>query len=103
MAEKRCERTDLIVSQCAHCTGARSVVEQAADQLAARQRWAIEHLSAARAAGWAVARYEGNCRVCSRPFEAGALIHYHANPRGWVGLCCAPDDFDGSAATSPPE
>lgn len=81
ISEQRCDLTELLVSQCAHCQGARSVEEQAAD----------ESRAIAHRPGWIEAQYPGECYRCGEPIAVGDLIHRSDSHRsvGWIGSCCA--------------
>jgi hypothetical protein len=77
VGSERCELTELLVDQCAHCVGTggieRELLEQRARLLASPR--------------WVPARYPGDCDVCGDRFEAGAAIRKSGH--GWRAECCA--------------
>ncbi|PWK81652.1 hypothetical protein C8D88_11663 [Lentzea atacamensis] len=74
---ERCDRTDLLVEQCAHCRNLVSPEEEAA-----RQR------SALVASGkWLRAVHKGKCARCGEWFGEGSAIT--RRPSGWISDCCA--------------
>jgi hypothetical protein len=80
-AEKRCDKTDLIETQCAHC---RHDVDTH-DQLL------IERAALIGTGHWYPSKYPGICANCGEYFEANAAIR--GDPRGWVAECCADCDY----------
>lgn len=81
-ATDRCEKTDLLVTDCAHCRGSLSIE----DQIRA------EHVEIAARPGWHTAIYPGACSVCRDPFAPGTPITRDADG-GWMAACCASDDL----------
>lgn len=80
---QRCERTELLVDQCAHCKGQQSIEEQAsAEALEARARLIVT-------GQWFPAKYAGKCGRCGEPFPEGAAIRSDNNHPLWVAECCA--------------
>lgn len=79
---ERCERTELLVDDCAHCRGHKSIEEQVADERI--------QLGEARTR-WFNAIYPGKCAGCGTPFDEGNLIHGVPGHAGWVAECCAED------------
>ncbi|MFE9684139.1 hypothetical protein [Streptomyces sp. NPDC006285] len=78
MKTARCEVTELLVGECAHCRGNTTTPdEEAAAELAA-------------AAPWFHAVHPGVCAACGEPFAPGALIRMEI-PRGWRADCCRED------------
>lgn len=80
LIEERCERTELLVDQCAcpeHRGGAVPDEQQA--QLRARLL-AKPH--------WFAARYAGTCDCCGERFLVGTAIRMDLQ-RGWRAECCA--------------
>ena len=55
----RCEKTDLLVESCGHCTGAEARAKEEASAGLGR---------------WFTAQYEGVCTGCGERFEPGAQI-----------------------------
>jgi hypothetical protein len=83
-AAARCEHTDLLVDECAHCTG-RDGGEEAERR---RTRMLLTR------PGVIAARFAGFCSGCHESFRSGDPI---ASPRGltppeWRGPCCIGDD-----------
>lgn len=72
----RCELTELLVDQCAHCLKTPSIE----DEIKA-------HREALIARGWFAAEYPGRCGLCTNGFGVGTAIQYH--PNGWIAECCA--------------
>jgi hypothetical protein len=60
VTEPRCERTELLVSQCSHCRG---------DEDLPGNRDALPPPSA-----WTTARYEGHCPECEGDIDVGDRI-----------------------------
>lgn len=83
MADRRCERTDLVVEQCAHCKGQQSVDEQV---LAVRARL-LRHPA------WFASQYPGKCDACGEPFAPGTAIRMELR-HGWIAECCAEERID---------
>jgi hypothetical protein len=82
--DERCERTDLLVSQCAHCKGnTRTPEEQVEYEMSQRrERYAAEEM-----VGWVPASFPGICAACEEPLVQDALIH-RLSDVGWIGTCC---------------
>ena len=78
--EERCERTDLIVSQCAHCRPKPSLDDEIAQHRA--------RLLASRR-GWFRAQYFGRCAGCGDPYVPDTAIR--RTPDGYIAECCAED------------
>jgi hypothetical protein len=80
MDEERCELTELLVGQCAHCLKHKSIEEQAKAHPAAL----------AGDPRWFPAQYPGACGHCGEPFTPGMLIR-SLMPReiAWLASCCA--------------
>lgn len=76
---ERCERTELLVDQCA-CRDHRGGVDPAQEQLRLRARLLDS-------GDWFAAQYKGRCDGCSTPFPVGAAIQMAA--WGWRAECCA--------------
>jgi len=74
--EPRCDLTELLVADCAHCRGLKSPDEQAASE---RRRL----IASGR---WIPAQYPGTCEQCGERFEVGAAIRMF--PDGWRADCC---------------
>lgn len=73
----RCEITDLLERECAHCLGipdaaARTTATYAAD---ARRYTAV---------------WPGKCASCGDGFDAGD--HLYGVAGAWLGPCCAPEE-----------
>ena len=62
----RCEKTDLLVESCGHCTGA--------EARAAREAAETRRPAGTGPGPWFTAQYEGECADCGEPFEAGTMI-----------------------------
>ena len=76
MAAPRCDLTDLLVTDCAHCRGVKSVDEETKAERA-------RLLATGR---WVVAQYAGTCAHCGEHFGPGAAIRMF--PGGWRADCC---------------
>lgn len=77
----RCELTDLIRSQCAHCRPAPPVPEDIAELRAGLYR-----------RGWFPSRYAGECRGCGDPFPPDTAVHRApGDAGGFIAECCAED------------
>jgi hypothetical protein len=73
----RCELTDLLAAECAHC--------RRLPDLDVEERTS----SVAPSGGWIEARYPGRCAECGEWFDPGAPIRRWADgPIGWVAQCC---------------
>ena len=73
-AEPRCEKTDLLRSQCGHCTGRDGGGE-------------ASELDPRKFGPWFQARYDGECDNCGYEFQAGDSIRSDGNG-GWLcGEC----------------
>lgn len=79
--EPRCDITDLIKSQCAHCLGHTGVDEEVTQH---RQRLAESD----QHPKWFPAQWPGVCEHCGERFEAGTPIRFEA-PQGWRADCCS--------------
>lgn len=81
---QRCDLTDLLVDQCAHCKKQLSVEEEVAAERSQR---------AADVTGWIEAQYPGACCRCGERIAIGDLITLSSPYRsvGWIGTCCAPE------------
>lgn len=78
-AELRCELTELLVDQCAHC---RDLADPAEEQRLMRQRLATQ--------GWIPADYPGKCGTCGDDYPPGTMIRKPRwGDRRWVAECCA--------------
>lgn len=60
MNEPRCELTEMVASECSHCTGRRGY--ETPEELPRRSSVAFP------------AQFAGLCRHCNRPFDEGAQI-----------------------------
>lgn len=79
---ERCERTELLVVDCAHCRGN----DQTPDEQVATER----RQTRARLVGdprWFPAQYPGKCERCAERFTVGDLIRMDPG-RGWIADCC---------------
>lgn len=94
MTAERCDLTELLVDQCAHCKGNDKTVEEqdTAERLALRARL----LSGRVGGGWFPSQYAGKCWACSDCFEVGTAIRrtrdgelFRDTEPGYVGECCA--------------
>jgi hypothetical protein len=72
----RCERTDLLASDCAHCKGLD-------EQKPTRRKPEM--------GSWFPARYDGHCSDCKTEFVAGEQIRSDGET-GYVGECCGEDE-----------
>jgi hypothetical protein len=77
--EPRCEKTDLITSQCAHCTGHLDLDTQVHAERAAL-------IASGR---WFPSKYPGKCARCGDWFGEGAAIRGVDGQPGWIAECCA--------------
>lgn len=66
----RCELTDLLVDQCAHCLGHQSVQEQIDEERA----WTMDLERGGRPGGWFTASWAGECSCCGDPIHPGDTI-----------------------------
>jgi hypothetical protein len=80
---ERCERTELLVTDCAHCRGNDQTPNEqaAAERDQTRQRLASDPR-------WFPAQYPGKCERCGEWFQPGALIRMDVSV-GWIAECCA--------------
>jgi hypothetical protein len=78
---ERCERTDLLVDQCAHCTGRDGGESAEAERL--KRLLTRRHVFPAR--------YAGACSKCGEHFGEGAPIIGAGDGR-YLGPCCMEDD-----------
>ena len=84
---ERCQLTELIKTQCAHCKGIEDDTKD--DEL--------EKLSIALVVlpGWIISNYSGKCGECYEPFEKGTAIKWTEGKIGltiktyWRAACCA--------------
>lgn len=83
MGETRCEKTDLLVTDCAHCRGNDLTIEEQVAAEASARKAAYE-----AAPGWIISKYQGHCAECNERFEAGEMI-YKMPDVGWISTCCA--------------
>ncbi|MEA5366061.1 hypothetical protein VA596_41495 [Amycolatopsis sp., V23-08] len=89
MTDERCERTELLVDQCAHCLGHQ---DPAADALAAGspRHYAVD-IETPRTT---IARYPGRCAFCGEQIDPGDLITAVAAPgqsrQTWACAGCEP-------------
>lgn len=84
MSAERCERTELLVDQCAHCRGNDQTVQEQADAERAELRKRL-----ARDPRWFPSQYAGRC-ICDKPFGVGTLIRRcTCCTDSWVAECCA--------------
>lgn len=83
--EERCERTELLVDQCAHCRSQSSVEEQAEAEL---HDLGVRLM--ARDPRWFFAEYPGTC-TCGSRFKPGMPIRLTLGGSlpHWVAPCCA--------------
>lgn len=82
----RCDKTDLLVDQCAHC---RRLLDPGDE--ARQQRKAL--ISTGE---WIEAKWRGKCVRCGEWFPEGAAIRPAEDRLGWIAECCG-DDVDGAA------
>jgi hypothetical protein len=82
----RCDNTDLLVDQCAHC---RNLVDP--EEEMKRQRSAL--VASGR---WLRAVHKGKCARCGEWFNEGAAIQRSVDDGGWIADCCS--DAIGSDA-----
>lgn len=75
MSAERCEFTDLLKAECAHCKGVPPPKPPARPSRPA----------------WAEARFRGRCAACGEPYGVGERIEYNPLSGGWVAPCCALD------------
>lgn len=86
MTEPRCEKTELLESQCAHCRG---LLDPEAE--------ALQHRATLMVTGeYFPAKYAGKCARCGDWFREGAAIRGAAGEPGWLAECCA-EVVDGAA------
>lgn len=82
----RCDLTDLLVDQCAHCR-----------KLADPEEEARLHRTALVASGqWIRCVHKGKCVRCGEWFNEGAAIRRSDDDGGWIADCCS----DGSGGAS---
>lgn len=90
MTDERCERTDLIKTQCAHCLGHADPVADALE---------FEHLRLARYAPddersvVISAKFPGSCTDCGEEIRVDdqiTVVGGGGSPRRWVCAGCAP-------------
>jgi hypothetical protein len=80
VAEERCERTELLVGQCA-CPDHRGGADLDQETLEIRAGLLAKP-------NWFAARYAGSCDCCGSRFSMGAAIRMDLQ-RGWRAECCA--------------
>ena len=83
----RCDNTDLLVDQCAHCRGLADPEEEARSD---RKDLVTSGL-------WFDAKWPGKCWACGEWFREGAAIRPvdAGHGSGWIADCCG--DEDGAA------
>lgn len=76
----RCDLTELLVDQCAHCLKKPSLAEQIA----------AEDARLLALPGWFAAKWPGRCASCRTEFKAGAAIIRDpiADPPVYYAGCC---------------
>lgn len=78
---ERCETTDLLTDQCAHCRGHQSIEDQAATE---RAQLLVHDPR------WFPAQYPGTCGQCGEPFQPGTPIRLQLSSQtNWIAECCA--------------
>jgi hypothetical protein len=85
----RCDLTELLVEDCAHCRGNDKTIEEqaTAERLELRARLlsgAVHSITS-----WFPARYPGHCAGCGTGFGEGTAIRTLA--LGYLAECCAED------------
>jgi hypothetical protein len=85
VVEERCERTELLVDQCA-CPAHRGGSDPDHETLR------IRALLLAKP-NWFAARYAGSCDCCGERFQEGTAIRMDLH-RGWRAECCAEEGAD---------
>jgi hypothetical protein len=40
---------------------------------------------------WMNARWDGHCRACGKPYQAGDLIRFYDGEGGYLAECCGVD------------
>lgn len=87
MTDERCERTELLVDQCAHCRGH---ADPEADALAAEspRRYAVD----VETPRTTIAQYPGWCPQCSERIHPGDVITLRGSTdaRAWCCTECDP-------------
>lgn len=78
---ERCDVTELLADQCAHCKGV------SLPELDPQRR------DMARPPVVITAGYPGRCAACGELFPPGVTIA--GTPDGWVANCCHEGDIDG--------
>lgn len=86
MTVERCEKTDLLANQCAHCRG---LLDPEAEIRQSRQ-------ALLSTANWFESKWAGKCARCGDWFREGSAIHRVQGYDGYVAECCA-DAEDGAA------
>lgn len=76
MAEARCDRSDLLVSQCGHCRG--------------YDYYPYDRVDRVDVGVVIKAQYAGKCAQCGKHYPEGTTIG-HANDVGWVSMECCGD------------
>lgn len=71
---ERCELTELLVDQCAHCRGVD-------DLPALPPKWSGPLT-------WIPAQFPGRCSGCGEPINPGDWIISDGHETGWRGECC---------------
>lgn len=74
--EERCEKYELLVSQCSHCRGL-DIKPKA--------------VNPNTFVGYFPAKFPGNCAECDEPFTPPDMIQRNSKGLGWVGTCCGED------------
>lgn len=84
--QERCEKTDLLVDQCACPKHRKGQTVQ--EQVTELDSWLLTQ------PGWIPARFAGRCAVDGTSFPEGAPIHRVDLGRGvqWMASCCAPEE-----------
>lgn len=80
MADTRCEVTELLADQCAHC---RRIPDPGTEPEPRRDAVTI------------TAGYPGKCAVCGDAFPPGTTITADPDGRGWVADCCTEGELHG--------
>lgn len=92
--EERCEKTDLYVSQCAHCRGHDNP----------KPAYRPQHV---KLGGWKVAEEPGECCRCGKPFRVRHTVRWDFDDGGWIAHnCCRhrrPRRGRGKALLAPTE
>lgn len=91
MSTARCERTELLVDQCAHCRGNNQTAQEQADAERSEVRARLLARPIGSTATWFPAQYPGVCYRCGNEFERGVAIRRDRVALGfaYVAECCA--------------